>query len=339
MPPDRPLEDVLERAQLTAAPDERREHAIVQAFEGAGSALHRRHRIRTDRLGLPFHLEVAEVLEAERAIPQALRAPAHYDLPGLGDGEQPRGDVGGVAHRGVVHAEIPSDRAHHHGARVDAHPHAEVDLVHTFDVGGERDEVLLDRQRRPERARRVVFMGDGGAEERHHAIAEELVDGALVAMDRGEDDFEGAVHDAVDVLGIEPLRHRGEARDVGEHHGDGLALALDRPFRREDLLGEVPGGIRRGGGVPKGRARRGRRRSRGGRRGRRDRGDELRPAFAAELPRRLVGLAAAGAREGQSRAALATELRPGRVRLLALRARRQPQNLPHRQRDMAAPRA
>ena len=60
------------------------------------------------------------------------------------------------------------------------------------------------RQRRAQRAMRVVLVGDRRAEERHHAVAEELVDGALVRVDGGEDDLEASVHDLVDVLGIEP---------------------------------------------------------------------------------------------------------------------------------------
>jgi hypothetical protein len=169
----------------------------VQAFEGASAGLRRCHRVRTERLALPLHLKAAKILEAERAIAQALRALAHHDLPGLGDGKEPRRDVRGVAHRGVVHAEIAPDRANDDRARVDPHPHAEVDPVEALDVGGERPQALLDRQGGPQRTGRVILMGDRGAEERHHPVAEELVDGALVPMDGGEDDLERPIHDGV----------------------------------------------------------------------------------------------------------------------------------------------
>jgi hypothetical protein len=59
------------------------------------------------------------------------------------------------------------------------------------------------------------------------------------------DDFEGAIHDRVEILGIQALRHRGESRDVGEHDGDLLALAFDRTLRREDLVGEMLRRVRR----------------------------------------------------------------------------------------------
>ena len=51
-------------------------------------------------------------------------------------------------------------------------------------------------------------------EERHHPVTEELVDCALIAVNRTQDDVERAVHDRVDVLGIELLRHRREAGHV-----------------------------------------------------------------------------------------------------------------------------
>ena len=126
-------------------------------------------------------------------------------------------------------------------------------------VLGERLEPVLDRERRAERALGVVLVRDRRAEERHHPVAEELVDRPLVAVDRAQDHLEGAVHDRVDVLGVELLGHRGEARHVREHHGDDLALALDGALGGEDLLGEVLGGVGLRGREAAGTAERGRR--------------------------------------------------------------------------------
>jgi len=46
-------------------------------------------------------------------------------------------------------------------------------------------------------------------------------------VDGLEDDLEGAVHDGVDIFGIQALGHRREAGDVGEEHRHLFALALD----------------------------------------------------------------------------------------------------------------
>ena len=173
-----------------------------------------------------------------------LSTPARDDLARLGDGEEPRGEVGRVTDRRVVHAEVSTDGADDDGTRVDPHSHAELDPVDTLDVFGKRLEVRLDTERRAQRTLGVVFVRDRRPKERHHAVTEELVDCALVTVNRIQDDLEGAVHDPVDVLGIELLGHRRKSRHVREHHGDDLPLALDRPLRGEDLLGKVLGGVR-----------------------------------------------------------------------------------------------
>jgi len=72
----------------------------------------------------------------------------------------------------------------------------------------------------------MVLMGQGGAEEGHDPIAGELVDGPLVAMDLLHQDLEAAVHDLVDLLGIQLLGEGGEGGHIGEEDGDELALSF-----------------------------------------------------------------------------------------------------------------
>ena len=186
-------------------------------------------------------------------------------------------------------------------ARVEAQADLEVEAAVTpqpVAVGGQG---ALDAEGRVQRADGVVLVGDGGPEERHETVAEELVNGALVAVNLGQHHLEGAVHELVDVLGVETLGERGEAGDVDEEDGDLLALALEGALRGEDLLGEVARGIRLG-----------RRRSPRGstdglaalqtelRAGRQRaaalgaRGHKRAPAFQAELRRRRVLVLAPG---------------------------------------------
>jgi len=86
---------------------------------------------------------------------------------------------------------------------------------------------------------RVVLVGDGGAEERHDAVAEELVDRALVAVHLGQHEVEGAAHEPMHFLGVEALGQRGEPRDVHEEHRHLLALALEGAAGGQNFLGEV----------------------------------------------------------------------------------------------------
>ena len=76
--------------------------------------------------------------------------------------------------------------------------------------GAQLGLVGLERARDAERGvdgpARVVLVRDGRAEQRHDAVAEELVDRALVAVHLGQHEIEGAAHEPVDFLGIEAAR-------------------------------------------------------------------------------------------------------------------------------------
>ena len=89
----------------------------------------------------------------------------------------------------------------------------------------------------------MVLMGYRGPEKSHDTIASELVDGAFVAVYLVHEDVEAAVHDLVDFLGIELLRHRSEVGHVGEEHGDQLALTLEGLAVAENLVRQELGGV------------------------------------------------------------------------------------------------
>ena len=84
------------------------------------------------------------------------------------------------------------------------------------------------RERRPHRPLRVVLVRHGGAEHRHHGVADELLDRATVGLElvpharvvRGEQ--------RAHVFRVELLRARSRADEVGEHDRDDLALLAAR---------------------------------------------------------------------------------------------------------------
>ena len=94
------------------------------------------------------------------------------------------------------------------------------------------------------RAPGMVLMGDGGAEQRHEAVAEELVDVAFVAMNGIEGKLEEPVQDVVHGLRPELLGHARRARQVAEQHRDLLAFSLQGGAGGEDLLGQMRRGVR-----------------------------------------------------------------------------------------------
>jgi hypothetical protein len=84
---------------------------------------------------------------------------------------------------------------------------------------------LLESERRPEQC--------------HDPIAHHLVDGALVTVDGLHHQLEDGIEDLACFLGIAVGQQFHRALQVGEQHGDLLALALKRGLGDEDLLGEV----------------------------------------------------------------------------------------------------
>ena len=85
---------------------------------------------------------------------------------------------------------------------------------------------LLQPQGREHGPAGVVLVGDGRAEQGHEAVAQELVDRPLVAVDLAQGQLEEPVQQEVHGLRSQPLRQGGRAHQVAEEHGDLLALAL-----------------------------------------------------------------------------------------------------------------
>ena len=86
----------------------------------------------------------------------------------------------------------------------------------------------------------MVLVRDRRAEQRHDAVAQDPVDRAFVAMHGIHHHAERRIQDAPRVLRVGAFDQRERALDVGEQHGDLLALALAGPRASEDALGQVP---------------------------------------------------------------------------------------------------
>jgi hypothetical protein len=92
----------------------------------------------------------------------------------------------------------------------------------------------------------MIFMGDGGAEQRLDPVPHHLVHRALVAVDSLHHALEHRIEELARLFGIAVGEKLHGPLEVGEQHGDLLALAFQRHLRGEDLLGEVLGGVRDG---------------------------------------------------------------------------------------------
>ena len=82
-----------------------------------------------------------------------------------------------------------------------------------------------DRERSADGALGVVLVRGRRAEERHDRVADELLDGAAVALELGADALVVGAQDRLDVLRIHRLGLRREPDEVAEDDRDDLALA------------------------------------------------------------------------------------------------------------------
>lgn len=122
-----------------------------------------------------------------------------------------------VAERGVRHVEIGADRAHDDRPAVDAD--SCLQWRHIRDPRHGRrfsSKSTLDAEPRSYRAQRMIFMGDRRTEQRQNAIAGELRDRPLVAVDLLDHQVEAGSDDCIDVLGIKPLAQTGRADQIHE---------------------------------------------------------------------------------------------------------------------------
>ena len=69
-------------------------------------------------------------------------------------------------------------------------------------------------------------MRGGRPEQRHHGVADELLDGAAVPLQFRAEPLVVRPQDRLDVFRIERLGAGVEAHEVGEQHRDDLPLAL-----------------------------------------------------------------------------------------------------------------
>ncbi len=154
----------------------------------------------------------------------------------------------GLPDRGVVHMEVAADRPDDHFARVQPDPNLHGHPVGALDLVAVSGHALQHPERRIARPDGVILVGQRGAEEGHDPVAHDLVHGPLVAVDGLHHAFQDRVEEFPRLLGVPVGQELHRPLEVSEEDRDLLALAFEGPLRGEDLLGEMPGGVRLGRG-------------------------------------------------------------------------------------------
>src|SRR4029079_15883771 len=197
---------------LVSLVDRGRAQAASDDAQRGDGALFDRHRLCLPELEVPTQV--------------ARGRGTHQHISGGSRPVQTSCENGRVTGGGVVHPKVVADGTDDDRTGVDPDP--------DVDLGS-----LLDRERGKRCAACVVLVGDRGAEEGHEAVAEELVDRALIALDLGGGAGQEAIDDPVIFLRASLRRQLGRADDVAEENAHLLSFALDRAADRENLLTQM----------------------------------------------------------------------------------------------------
>jgi hypothetical protein len=149
--------------------------------------------------------------------------------------------VSGLAHRGVIHVQVAPDGPDDHLPRVQTDPDLYLDAVGAAGLLGIAAERGLHVVRGVARPHGVVLMRQRGAEERHYPVAHDLVDRPLVAVNGLHHALEHGIEELAGLFRVPVGEQLHGALEVGEQHGDLLALALQGGLRGQDPLGRCFG--------------------------------------------------------------------------------------------------
>ena len=111
----------------------------------------------------------------EIACREAVRGLGNQDPSRVGRCLKTRRHVRRVPHGGVVHAQIVPNTPHHDETSVEALPHLEADPLPALEFSLIALQGLADPQGRMDGALCVILMRNRRSEERHDAVAKELV--------------------------------------------------------------------------------------------------------------------------------------------------------------------
>ena len=143
----------------------------------------------------------------------------------------------------VVHVQVVANRAHHHLARVQADADLDVEPLPSPQLLGIPANGLLHVQGSIARPYRMVLMRQRCPKQGHDAVAQHLVHRALVAVDGGHEVFKHRVEELPGLLGVAVGQQLHRALEVRKQDRDLLALAFERAFGGENLLGEIGGRV------------------------------------------------------------------------------------------------
>ena len=236
--PQRPVQGVDQQAQLVFAVDQRGGVGLpvgrLPPDRGQGQP-------HLGRGGTPAQGDRRLLLVADRVLGQRVGGAADQHPARRRDRLHPGGGVDHVA--GDDGLPAVAGGGHVDQRLAGGHPDPEAQLVGAG--RGEPGQHPLQLQPGPHAAQRVGLGGHRGAEQRHHRVADVLLDHAAVLADDPAGGGEEAGLHAADLLRVGPLDVRREVDQVDEEHADPAAVLLRRRPGGRARSGRAAGGAER----------------------------------------------------------------------------------------------
>ena len=220
------LHRVIAKGTLEQTLQQRLLHLAADHWNGMAAKVRAETRTGSDstpnreRPALPFHAHRLEGLVVEDIACSEIGRLPDRDSPRRRNGLEPSSGVDDVAGHhplalGRTGAEGDDDLA-----RVDPDPHRELKPLLQVQLVNR----LQDPQAGADGPLGVVLMDDGGTEDRHHRVADELLHRAAVALDLPAQARVVRPHGRADVLGIGGLRAGCKPDQIAEEDGHELPL-------------------------------------------------------------------------------------------------------------------
>ena len=148
--------------------------------------------------------------DREISLGEAVRLLAQQDAARPRQLLHARGEMGGLAHRGVVHVEVVADGTHDDFARVEPDTDLHLGAVRPAEALGHARRALLHAKGRVGRAHRMGLVSQRRAEDGHDPIAEHLVHRPLVPVHRLHHQLEHGIESARASSGSRSARSSSE---------------------------------------------------------------------------------------------------------------------------------
>ena len=199
-----------------------------EAAPGRQPVIDTAQQIDRHGLGPALQLQRSARLELELALRELKGGATHQRLPRLRRGLQARRRVHGVAGDRIGGARRCAEIAGNDSTGIDADVERQRLAETAVPTLAEHRHPFMHLDRGVQGPLRVVLVRHRRAEHRHHRVADEFLEEGIEPLDHRAQGGEQVGLQGTHILGIQLLRDRREAAQVGEQHGCRSTVGIGR---------------------------------------------------------------------------------------------------------------